>query len=88
MEEAWELAALVMPTLLRWNGYKFFFFSLEEDRPHVHITKQNAQAKFWLEQVELVKSKGFSQKDLNVLEKKVSQEREMLLEKWNDYFDV
>ena len=77
-----------MPTILRWNGYKFFFFSDEEDRPHVHVTKQNAQGKFWLAEVAHVKSQGFSQKELNVLEKKIKEQQALLLGKWNEYFNA
>jgi hypothetical protein len=87
VEETWELAAL-MPTVLRWKGYKFFFYSDEEDRPHIHIKNQNAQAKYWLETVEFVKAEGFSQKELNVIKKKIIEEQDLLLEKWNDYFNA
>jgi len=87
VEETWELAAL-MPTILRWKGYKFFFFSLEEDRPHIHVKKQHGQAKYWLETVEFVKAQGFSQKELNVIEKKIIEEQDLILEKWNDYFNT
>ncbi|WP_371398044.1 DUF4160 domain-containing protein [Fretibacter rubidus] len=77
-----------MPTVLRWKGYKFFFYSDEEDRPHIHIIKQNAQAKYWLNDVEFVKAEGFSQKELNVLFKKVAEEQDLFLERWNDYFNA
>jgi len=86
VEETWEFAALGMPTILRWKGYKFFFFSLEEDRPHIHVTKQNGQAKVWLDNFTVAKSQGFSQKDLNVIQRKVEAEYAAFLERWNDYF--
>ncbi|HJU31624.1 MAG TPA: DUF4160 domain-containing protein [Hyphomicrobiaceae bacterium] len=38
-----------MPTILRWNGYRFYFFSNERDEPpHMHIDKGGNSAKFWL----------------------------------------
>ena len=77
-----------MPTVLRWKGYKFLFYSLEEARPHIHIKKDRFQAKFWLENVEYVESAGFSRKELNVLEKKIQEERDVLLGAWNDYFNT
>jgi hypothetical protein len=39
------------PTILREKGYRFFFFSREESRIHVHITCPEGEAKFWLEPV-------------------------------------
>jgi hypothetical protein len=39
-----------VPTVLRWNGYRFFFFSNEgAEPPHIHVDKGGATAKFWLE---------------------------------------
>ena len=49
-----------MPTVFRWKGYKFLFFSLDEgEPPHVHVTKGSGQAKFWLADCRLAKSRGF-----------------------------
>lgn len=36
------------PTLFREAGYRFFFFSREESRMHVHIVSEDGEAKFWL----------------------------------------
>jgi len=38
-----------MPTVLKIKDYRFFFFSREESRQHIHIYCQNGEAKFWLE---------------------------------------
>ena len=37
------------PTVFRENGYRFFFFSREEERMHVHVISGDGEAKFWLE---------------------------------------
>jgi hypothetical protein len=37
------------PTILRFEGYRFFLNSREETRRHVHIQTANGEAKFWLE---------------------------------------
>jgi len=53
-----------MPTILRWKGYRFFFFSNEGDPSepvHVHIRKDSNVAKFWIEPVvALAESYGMS----------------------------
>ena len=41
----------VSPTVLRIGGYRFYFFSREEPRAHVHVQHATGQAKFWLEPV-------------------------------------
>jgi hypothetical protein len=34
------------PTVFHWKGYRFFFFSREETRPHVHVSCSDGEAKF------------------------------------------
>lgn len=38
-----------MPTLLRWNGYRFFFYSADGwEPPHIHVIKDGKESKLWL----------------------------------------
>ena len=49
-----------MPTVLRIEGYRFFFYSLEgSEPPHVHVGHGDKLAKFWLQPVSLAESHGF-----------------------------
>ncbi|MBE9010577.1 DUF4160 domain-containing protein [Pseudanabaenaceae cyanobacterium LEGE 13415] len=76
-----------MPTVLRVNAYRFYFYSHEPNEPaHVHIDRDELSAKFWLSPVSLAKNIGFSAKELRKLNTLVEQHRETLLEAWNDYF--
>src|SRR6266571_475868 len=46
-----------MPTLLRIEGFRFFFYSSERQEPlHVHVEKGDGEAKLWLQPVELAYS--------------------------------
>jgi hypothetical protein len=48
-----------MPTVFYFNGYRFFFFSNENDEPiHIHVEKGEGAAKYWLDPVEEVYSYG------------------------------
>lgn len=76
-----------MPTLLLWNGYRFYFFSHElGEPPHVHIDKAAHTAKFWLKPVALASSYGFKDNQLRLLAKKVREEQKFFLEAWHAYF--
>ena len=76
-----------MPVIDRWKGYVFRFYSKEEERAHVHVFKQGAQAKVWLEpDVEIGLYRGYSAKELNVIEKRVRDERKAYLGEWRHYF--
>ena len=39
------------PTIFRHGDLRFFFFSREESRPHVHVQSPDGEAKFWLDPV-------------------------------------
>lgn len=55
-----------MPTVLRWNGYRFYFFSNERSEPpHIHIDKGGHSAKFWPSPVGLARNFGYPDRDLS-----------------------
>lgn len=37
------------PTIFREGGFRFYFFSREEPRMHLHVQCADGEAKFWLE---------------------------------------
>jgi len=50
-----------MPTVLRKSGYRFHFYSHEgTEPPHIHVARDDAEAKFWLAPVRLADNEGFS----------------------------
>ena len=54
-----------MPTIDRWRGYRFYFYSHEPNEPpHSHVDARGCSAKFWLQPVALARSIGFSAKEL------------------------
>ena len=76
-----------MPTLLRINGFRFYFFSHEPNEPpHVHIDKGDATIKVWLETLEVARSRGFRAHEINGIIAMVAEHRAMLVEKWHEYF--
>jgi len=65
------------PTVFREKGCRFFFFSLEEMRMHVHVRSSEGEAKYWLEPtVELARNHRLSSVQLRYIEKLV-REHEM-----------
>lgn len=37
------------PTVFREGGFRFYFFSREERRIHIHVHHASGEAKFWLD---------------------------------------
>lgn len=79
-----------MPKIFEWEGYKFFFFS-NEGNPlepcHIHVRKNDNIAKYWiLPEVLLDSSWGMSSKELNMLQKIIIENKNLIQEKWNEFF--
>ena len=76
-----------MPTILRSGPYRFFFYSSDRDEPpHVHVERDDNEAKFWLRPVRLERSRGFGRPELRRIEGLVENGAESLLRSWNEYF--
>lgn len=76
-----------MPTLLRLDGFRFYFFSHEPNEPpHVHIDKGAATIKLWLDPVAVARSRGFRAHEIGGIIATVEDHRAMFLEKWHEYF--
>ena len=76
-----------MPTVLRWNGYRFYFFSNEgAEPPHIHVDKGGCTAKVWLEDLSVARAIGFSNREIVELSDKVREQREAFREAWRAYF--
>jgi hypothetical protein len=77
-----------MPTVLRSGPYRFFFYSGDRDEPpHVHVDRDDCEAKFWLDPVRLQRSTGFAANELRRIENIVEENQQLLLDKWNDFFN-
>jgi len=75
------------PTVFREKGYRFFFFSREESRMHVHIVSGDGEAKFWLEpDLELAKNHGYNRQQLKEIESLVEDHRNELVSAWKQHF--
>src|SRR5438270_7895478 len=75
---AYLLQSMRMPTVLRSDPYRFYFYSHEPNEPpHVHV-RDDLSAK-WLQPVGLARNFGFSPKELRRLEKLVTQHRAAFL---------
>ena len=76
-----------MPTVLRERGFRLFFYADDRTEPrHVHVQREARTAKFWLEPIECEWSSGFSRSELMDIYRLIAQRRELLLQKWRDFF--
>jgi hypothetical protein len=75
------------PTIFREKGFRFFFFSREEKRRHVHVFCADGESKYWLEpHIELARNYGLSPHQLAKIEKIVEAHEDELINAWNFHF--
>jgi len=75
------------PTVFRYKNYKFFFFSNEEKRMHVHVMSPDGDAKFWLEPViALADFVGFSKQQIKEIERMVKAHDKEIETAWKKHF--
>lgn len=75
------------PTVLRQGGFRFYFFSREETRMHVHAHHSQGEAKFWLEpQVELAENHGLSRQRLARALRLVEENEHEIRRAWKGHF--
>lgn len=77
-----------MPTVFEINGYRFFFYSNENNEPiHIHVSKAGAEAKYWIEpEPEEVYSYGFKVKERKEIKQLVKDNTGIITKSWNEYF--
>jgi Domain of unknown function (DUF4160) len=75
------------PTIFRERGFRFFFFSREEPRIHVHVYCAHGEAKFWLEpRIELVQNYGLSGGDLRLAQTLIEEHEDEIKDAWEKHF--
>ena len=79
-----------MPTIFRYKGYRFFFYSNEgvpREPLHVHVRKGEHVAKFWLEpELSVASSYGMNSSELKELLSVADENKERIREYWNAHF--
>jgi hypothetical protein len=77
-----------MPTVLLINGFRFFFYSNENNEPiHIHVTKGAGDGKVWLEpNITIAYMYGFSSSEEKDIMQLIFAHHEQFKNKWNEYF--
>jgi hypothetical protein len=81
------VAKVCMPTVLRVEGFRFFFFSNEgTEPPHIHVEHGDAHAKFWLDTLLLAYSTGMTARELRRARELVAEHAQAFKDAWLEHF--
>ena len=75
------------PTVFREGPFRFFFFSREEARLHIHVQSADGEAKFWVDpKIELARNHGLSAQDLRRVEQVIEEREQEIRDAWSSHF--
>ena len=75
------------PTIFQYRNFRFFFFSREESRMHVHVYTPNGEAKFWLTpKVELAINAGLKAAELKTAQTQILRHEDEIKAAWKKHF--
>ena len=75
-----------MPEIFRFAGIRFFFFSNEHLPIYIHVKNSDGTAKFTVNPVQLIESKGMKNKELNTAEEMIRENEDLIVLRWKEYF--
>ncbi len=76
-----------MPRIAGISGlYRFYFYSFDCGEPmHVHVRRENRNAKFWVAPVELAWNHGFTPRELNEIRGIIQANETSIIEAWHEH---
>lgn len=80
-----------MPVLFIFFGLRFLFYSNEHEPIHIHVVKGSGKVKEYakylvLPDIVLIENKGLKSNELKLAEMVIEENREIIIEKWNEFF--
>jgi len=66
---------------------RFFFFSREEERMHIHVVGEEGEAKVWVEPgIELARNHGLPDRTLNAAMDLIKEREDEIRKAWDEHF--
>jgi len=75
-----------MPTVFKYKGYRFYFYSNEHLPEYIHVENGDGYARIVLETLEVTDSYKLNSKELKKVIKLVQENREKIEGAWYEYF--
>ena len=76
------------PTVFRRGAFRFFFFSREEPRIHIHVHHPTGEAKFWIDPtIELAQNHGLSPRQIALAAYYIRENEDAVRTAWKAHFD-
>lgn len=77
-----------MPTIFRFDGFRFFFYSDEGTEPaHVHVSKGEGELKIWLHSIRIEYSYNLKASEERIILKIIKNNQKRFLQEWKKFYE-
>ena len=77
-----------MPTVFIDGKYRYYFFSREETRRHVHVSSSDGEMKVWLEpDISIAKVVNLSPHEVADIMETINRRKEEINAEWTKHFE-
>jgi hypothetical protein len=76
-----------MPTVFIIFGLRFMFFANDHEPVHIHVVKDDAEAKFSvLPEIKMICNHGLKASEVKKAKSLIIENVEIIIERWNEFF--
>lgn len=76
-----------MPTIFIFFGFRFMFYSNDHEPIHVHVLKDNCEAKYDVLSLKQEFNHGFKKREIALIESIIEENKEVIIERWKAHFE-
>lgn len=76
-----------MPTLFVFFGFRFLFYSNDHEPVHIHIVKDDCEAKYSIDPIQQVYNHGFKNREIALIESIIEENQEVIIDRWKSFFN-
>ena len=77
-----------MPTVFVDGKYRYYFFSREENRRHVHVSSSDGEVKVWLEpEISVTKVINLDSHEVSAIVDTINRRKEEINAEWTKHFE-
>ena len=75
-----------MPTIFIIFGFRFAFYSNDHEPIHVHVIKEECEAKYNVVPVQRIYNHGFKKHEISLIESIIEENVEVITSRWKEFF--
>ena len=75
-----------MPTLFVFFGFRFLFYSNDHEPVHIHIVKDDCEAKYNVNPIQQVYNRGYKKREIALIESIIVENQDVIIDRWKTFF--